>query len=207
MYEKWKTIDYVRPERNPPQLGTHTNMADARPTRILVPRFALREGFEVAVVRPPRAFLNDLCSVFPTSVARDNAAAKAALLCVPALQRSRVDICKLGPEVEAEKDRLLLSFTAFCKAMRSTLLKMEPGCWADYIDPCSAFPVHEDQSASGYSEVDGLQVLLRFRTNQAGACKVVAHPEWGSSLYPATFFTTAAPENVRAALAEVGKEL
>eukprot|EP00941_MAST-03F_sp_MAST-3F-sp1_P003415 g3415.t1 len=178
-------------------------------SNILLERQSIRDDFEVAVVRPPRVVLTELGTVFPAllgSSAPNVDAAKRAIVCIPTMQRSSVDICKLGPEVEKEKDRLLISFMSFSKTLRKLLLEAEPTCWADYIDPCSAFPVNEAQSASGYSEVDGLQVLLRFRTNQAGGCKIVEHPEWGTSLYPATFFTTATFENIKAAIEKISKD-
>ncbi len=45
----------------------------------------------------------------------------------------------------------------------------------------------------------GFEHLLRYKTQNAGCCKILLHPRWGSSCYPATIFTTAP----RAVLAEV----
>ena len=42
-----------------------------------------------------------------------------------------------------------------------------------------------------YSEVAGFEHLLRYKTQNAGCCKILLHPRWGSSCYPATIFTTA----------------
>ncbi len=42
-----------------------------------------------------------------------------------------------------------------------------------------------------YSEVDGIQLLLNYKTMNCGCCKVLLHPKWGSSIYPASMFTTA----------------
>jgi hypothetical protein len=39
-----------------------------------------------------------------------------------------------------------------------------------------------------YSEVDGFQVLLGYATQNAGCCKILLHPTWGSAVYPATAF-------------------
>lgn len=46
-----------------------------------------------------------------------------------------------------------------------------------------------------YNEVDSLEILLRYRTQNAGPCKIVLHPEWGSSIYPASLFAKA-PLNI-----------
>lgn len=51
-----------------------------------------------------------------------------------------------------------------------------------------------------YSEVDGMQLLLHYRTMDAGMCKVLLHPKWGSAVYPASAFTDAPIEEVRKAI-------
>jgi hypothetical protein len=51
-----------------------------------------------------------------------------------------------------------------------------------------------------YSEVEGLSLLLGYRTANAGCCKVVLHPKWGTSAYPATLFARAPAEAVKAAI-------
>ncbi len=45
--------------------------------------------------------------------------------------------------------------------------------------------------ASLYSEVQGMSLLLQYRTQSAGVCKVLLHPQWGTHVYPATLFTNA----------------
>ena len=70
------------------------------------------------------------------------------------------------------------------------------GYWADYIDPCSGLAVITANSNKVYSEVDGMQTLLNYRVLNAGFCKVLLHPVWGSAVYPASIFTTAPQETV-----------
>ena len=62
------------------------------------------------------------------------------------------------------------------------------GYWADYIDPCSGLPMLSQNSTKVYSEVDGMECLLNYRTYNAGFCKILTHPKWGSAVYPATIF-------------------
>ena len=111
------------------------------------------------------------------------------LLAIVTCQKSKHDLCEMGKEIEKEKDDLLESFTAFAGNVVKAL--KESGAWADYIDPCSGLPATQDHANRGYSEVDGLAVLLRYSTQSAGFCKVASHPVWGTRFYPATFFTTA----------------
>lgn len=56
------------------------------------------------------------------------------------------------------------------------------------------------QSNKVYSEVDGVEVLLRYRCLSAGMCKILLHPVWGAAVYPASLFTNAPFEAVRDAI-------
>lgn len=53
------------------------------------------------------------------------------------------------------------------------------------------------QSNKVYSEVDGVELLLRYRCLSAGMCKILLHPVWGAAVYPASLFTNAPFEIVR----------
>jgi hypothetical protein len=57
-----------------------------------------------------------------------------------------------------------------------------------------------------YSEVDALSTLLSFTCQNAGCCKVILHPKWGSSVYPATFFAKAPLESVLDAIRKVDEQ-
>ena len=47
-----------------------------------------------------------------------------------------------------------------------------------------------------YSEVDGMECLLNYKAHNAGFCKILTHPKWGSAVYPATIFAHAPKELV-----------
>jgi hypothetical protein len=74
------------------------------------------------------------------------------------------------------------------------------GYWADYIDPCSGLAAFTSNPNKVFSEVDGMQALLHYRVLNAGFCKILLHPKWGSAVYPASMFTTAPPHVVEALL-------
>ncbi|KAG0228586.1 hypothetical protein BGW42_002076 [Actinomortierella wolfii] len=57
-----------------------------------------------------------------------------------------------------------------------------------------------------YPDVEGCQILLKYDFQNAGCCKILLHPEWGSKIYPATFFTTAPLATLLAAVREVEQE-
>ena len=48
-----------------------------------------------------------------------------------------------------------------------------------------------------YNEVDALSTLLGYQVQNAGCCKVVFHPKWGSSVYPSTLFAVAPRDEVQ----------
>lgn len=59
--------------------------------------------------------------------------------------------------------------------------------------------MHSSTSAV-FPEVDAMETLLSYKTSNAGCCKILLHPEWGSYVYPASMFTTAPIAAVKAAI-------
>lgn len=82
-----------------------------------------------------------------------------------------------------------MQFVEFAKCVCERLIGQ--GFWADYIDPCSGLPMIHTQGSNVYGEVQGLVTLLGYQTQNAGCCTIILHPVWGSSVYPASFFTKA----------------
>jgi hypothetical protein len=147
-------------------------------------------SIEVSVTPLSDAVRRELVKMFPTIDC-------SKVVAVPTCQRATVDLVAMGPLVEAEKDRLLESFMSFASQVSQEL--MRNGYFSDYIDPCSGLPVLHHESNCFYDEVSGMQTLLKYNTMNAGCCKVLLHPVWGSAVYPATIFTDA-PASVVSAL-------
>lgn len=119
---------------------------------------------------------------------------------IPTNQRALHDLVKVGEEIEDEKDRLLNTFLNFSQMLHRIMQspthtneqQQVQQYWCDYIDPCSGLPmVTTSQSNKVYSEVDGMTCCLQYKCYNAGYCKILIHPEYGSSVYPATIFTYA----------------
>ncbi|CAM9767233.1 unnamed protein product, partial [Chrysoparadoxa australica] len=138
-------------------------------------------GVEVSVHTCPRSMIRELQFVFPRVDLEE-------CLAIPTNQKASLDLVNLGDIVELEKDKLLNNFISFGAAICDRLESL--GHWADYVDPCSGLPMRT-RSNKVYSEVEGMQLLLRYQVLNAGGCKVLLHPKWGSAVYPATLFTTA----------------
>ncbi|KAJ3192869.1 hypothetical protein HK101_005816 [Irineochytrium annulatum] len=127
------------------------------------------------------------------------------VLVIPTFQQSSHDLVAVTPDTNWERNLLLEYFFSWGKRMCYHLRKM--GHWADLTDPASGYPMDTDRGVSLYPDVDGAAVLLKYATVQAGCCRVIAHPRWGTKCYPATLFTTAPFDDVKAALRDVAFEL
>ncbi|CAI7837579.1 unnamed protein product, partial [Closterium sp. NIES-54] len=57
--------------------------------------------------------------------------------------------------------------------------------------PHASYQMVNRNSQTYYGEVEAAQTLLGYPVANAGCCKVLLHHQWGSAVYPATFFTSA----------------
>lgn len=156
-------------------------------------------GMEYAICAAPKRVKDQVTALFPA------VGAAADLLVVPTCQKASLDLVKTGEEVDEEKDRLLERFMEWAVAVCGRL--SSAGYWCDYIDPCSGLPMMHKETQTPYSEVEGLSVLLGYKTANAGCCKVVLHPKWGTSVYPATLFARAPAEAVKEAIEGAEQQL
>lgn len=175
----------------PPRLVRNTQSANAD------------DDLECSLHHLPKPLLREFSHVFNDGHVRfglpfNGNNNKLVLLAIPTNQRAREDLVAVGDHIEAEKDRLLNVFLTFgkyiCEALRSK------GYWADYIDPCSGLPMISLNCNKVYSEVDGMECLLNYKAYNAGFCKILTHPKWGSAVYPATIFVYAPVEVARSLL-------
>lgn len=113
----------------------------------------------------------------------------SSLVAMPTCQKASYDLVNIGQEVEAEKDRLLECFMSFASTVADELERL--GFFCDYIDPCSGLSVRCKDTNRFFDEVSSFQSLLKYETMNAGCCKVLLHPVWGSAVYPATIITNA----------------
>lgn len=125
----------------------------------------------------------------------DTQSQQLVLLAIPTNQKAREDLVAVGEHIESEKDRLLNVFITFGKYLCDELRAR--GYWADYIDPCSGLPMISLNCNKVYSEVDGMECLLNYKAYNAGFCKILTHPKWGSAVYPATIFAHAPADVVK----------
>mmetsp|Transcript_5118 Transcript_5118/g.7787 ORF Transcript_5118/g.7787 Transcript_5118/m.7787 type:complete len:191 (+) Transcript_5118:174-746(+) len=152
-----------------------------------------QDALECSIHTLPKPLLREFSHVFGSNYLTfdniNNAAANKEILAIPTNQYAKEDLVAVGDHIEQEKDRLLNVFIEFGKDLCTKL--REKGYWADYIDPCSGLPMLSLHCNKVYSEVDGMECLLNYKAYNAGFCKILTHPKWGSSVYPATIFAYA----------------
>ncbi|KAG0054000.1 hypothetical protein BGZ83_012170 [Gryganskiella cystojenkinii] len=152
---------------------------------------------EYSIHVSPRRMTRDLATVFPN---RD----LSSLLVVPTFQKCNNEMVAWDAEIAKEKDDRLDDFVRWSTALHQGLEKR--GYWSDMTDPASGFPCFSERGRDVYPDVEGCQMLLKYDFQNAGCCKVLLHPIWGSKIYPATFFTTAPLEALKEVIREVERE-
>lgn len=151
-------------------------------------------GMEFSAHALPKSMIREVQTIFPgVDVSK--------LLVVPTCQHAKIDLVNYGDHVENEKDQLLEQFMDWAQQVCSNL--QDKGHWADYIDPCSGLPMIHQETNHVYPEVPAIAQLLGYKTANAGCCKVLLHPRWGSSVYPASLFTDAPAQELQAAIREL----
>lgn len=185
-------------EADPPMLVQDAMALDGYPARVgnILWGPEMIGELEVHACRCPRLMYRELTHVFPGLKSPFE-----SIITIPTNQHSAMDLVKIGNKVELEKDRCLEVFMEFGKQLCTALRNQ--GFWADYIDPCSGLPMLTPNTTKIYSEVESMQTLLHYRTMNAGMCKVLLHPKWGSAVYPATAFTDAPLDDVAKVIAQL----
>jgi hypothetical protein len=149
---------------------------------------------EISVHTLPRPLQREFNHVFHDENLNVESIHDGEFLVLPTNQRAREDLVGTGDHVELEKDRLLNVFFSFARNLCQRLT--QAGYWADFIDPCSGLPMLTMNCNKVYSEVDGMECCLNYKCYNAGFCKILTHPKWGSSVYPASIFCYAPREAV-----------
>jgi len=154
------------------------------------------EGIETecSVNVAPRLMKRELESILRAAIENRDLDPKE-LVVVPTIQKTKMGILDWNEEVAKEKDDCLERFERFARKLCSELERR--GFWADFADPCSGLPMLSGGNTV-YSEVHGLSKIRGFPTANAGGCRIALHPEWGDKMYPATIFTIAPVDVVKA---------
>ncbi|KAF9436317.1 hypothetical protein BGZ76_004278 [Entomortierella beljakovae] len=154
-------------------------------------------NIEYSIHTSPRRLTRDLATVFPNINLEH-------LLVVPTFQKCKHEMVAWDAEIAKEKDDRLEDFIRWSTALHQGLEKL--GYWSDMTDPASGFPSFGERGRDVYPDVEGCQLLLKYDFQNAGCCKILLHPNWGSKIYPATFFTTAPVDVLQNVIRQVEQE-
>ncbi|KAK3815969.1 MAG: hypothetical protein J3R72DRAFT_461171 [Linnemannia gamsii] len=152
---------------------------------------------EYTIHASPRRMTRDLATVFPNKDL-------SGLLVVPTFQKCKHEMVAWDAEIAKEKDDRLDDFIRWSTAIHNRLEKL--GYWSDMTDPASGFPSFSERGRDVYPDVEGCQLLLKYDFQNAGCCKILMHPIWGSKIYPATFFATAPLDVLTKVIEQVEQE-
>lgn len=207
-----------------------TTSSNLRATRVLGALLApteIRAGFQVSVHECPKLLLRELQHVFPGRRFGKDARVLALLTCQRALmdlsqfgadadrEKDRLLEAFVAFAQHVSARLLALGFWADFIDPCSGLPVCACVCYWDMMHYTRVSDTIEWwwwwwwvparqmltlQANKVYSEVDGVEVLLRYRCLSAGMCKILLHPAWGAAVYPASLFTDAPFDAVRDAI-------
>ncbi|TPX64821.1 hypothetical protein SpCBS45565_g05595 [Spizellomyces sp. 'palustris'] len=158
--------------------------------------------FQYSIHKPSRHLLRDLALIFPNLKTRS--AGLEDLVIVPTFQKTVHDLVAVSGETNWERDLLLEYVYAWATRVVSFLRHLN--YWADMTDPASGYPMFSSRGSCIYPDVDGSVRLLRYATVQAGCCRILVHPTWGTRNYPATLFSTAPAHVLREVIDAVARD-
>ncbi len=107
-----------------------------------------------------------------------------------------------GDSIEGEKNRLLDLFLQFGGAFYS--LSQQRGFAAEIISPKDGTAIYSKRGEFTFDLVAMVHqsLGLSFSSTEKG-CKVLTHPEWGTSFYPGLFLSEATQADVQGILNEI----
>jgi hypothetical protein len=113
---------------------------------------------------------------------------------VVTMQETSFDLVSRSPGAEEEKNRFCDRFFRWARVV--ALSARSEGCWSDFPDPATGYPVLGQRGGLMHNELDCVQTVLKFPVNQAGGCCVLEHPRWGTRCYPASLFVVGPDRSV-----------
>jgi ribosomal protein S8 len=157
---------------------------------------------EYSIHTCPAIMFRDLIKIFPDQAHMLHNAkidSEKRIYIIPTFQPTLCNMTEFTDESEKQKNSLLNIFTSF--ATKFCQKMSESGYWADFTDPVTGYPVNSTNGGMLYSDVDSCEILLKYRMESVcNTCRMVSHPEWKTSVYPATMFAIAPLHQILAAL-------
>jgi hypothetical protein len=106
------------------------------------------------------------------------------------LQQSQYPMMETTPKVEREKQELRENFMRF--GFDVTFHLRDRGYPSDLIDPRTGYPLLSRPGEIPHDDTATVKALLHYPIIR-NKCRVLIHPQWGISIYPSIFISTAEP--------------
>ncbi|KAJ3228456.1 hypothetical protein HK099_000011 [Clydaea vesicula] len=140
-------------------------------------------NFQFSIHRPGKFLNRDLKLIFP-NIGEE---VLSNLKILPIFFKASVDLVAVNERSNLERNFFLEEILAIAAKLKKVLNNY----FLDLTDPASGYPVYSDRGCSLYPDVDGSVRLLKYDCIQAGCCRVIVHPQWGTKNYPCSIFTDA----------------
>jgi hypothetical protein len=144
MSEASSSVDSVTISSQPPE--SHMIAGSSRQDRTLlmlklIPLPDTNDIFDISVHALPKRMAADVTNytvtIDPETIA--NVDPSCALKVIIIMLKSNLDLIRIGPDIEDEKNRLLEVYLSI--ARRCVEILSSRGYWVEYLDPCSGLPV------------------------------------------------------------------
>jgi Methylmalonic aciduria and homocystinuria type D protein len=115
---------------------------------------------------------------------------RSSMWVVIVLMRSRYELVESNMVIESEKQVWRERFMRFGLDVAFNLRDM--GYMADIIDPRTGYPLLSRPGQLPHNDTAVIEALLNYPVIK-NKCRVLVHPEWGTSVYPGIFLAEAPP--------------
>ena len=108
------------------------------------------------------------------------------------LQKSRLPLTNLNPDITQEKNYLRAKFLRFGYDLIFQL--RDCNYLSDLFDPRSGYPLITSKRSLTLNDNALVNALLGFTVTKYKNCSLLTHPQWQTAVYPSTIVSTASLE-------------
>ncbi|WP_088243939.1 methylmalonic aciduria and homocystinuria type D protein [Calothrix rhizosoleniae] len=119
------------------------------------------------------------------------------------LQQSQYEMLEITPKVEKEKQQLRENFMRF--GFDVVFHLRDGGYLSDLIDPRTGYPLLSRPGEIPHDDTAAVKALLNYPIIR-NKCRVLIHPQWGISVYPSIFISTANPTVIELAIKNIAPD-
>jgi hypothetical protein len=143
-----------------------------------------RQAVQISIHSPSKYICTNLERILP------DWRNPSSMWVVIVLMRSRYELVESNRVIESEKQILRERFMRFGFDVAFNLRDM--GYMTDVIDPRTGYPLLSRPGQIPHNDTAVIEALLNYPVIK-NKCRVLVHPEWGTSVYPGILLSEASP--------------